>query len=220
MKVAIIGACGKLGTRLVGESLNRGYRVVAVCRESSAGRLDQFAARDGMSVIAAPVVSDEAALVRALAGCDAVVAVMITVGLLKATELAASLAAAAAATDVKRMVFTAGEVTARPEANEALTLRQRIMLAVLPPITRFTPYSMGDMLKASVLIRSQPHLEWTIVRAPTLEDTEPKGYQLCSLSEITSADTLSREDYAACLIDSLNNPDHRRRTLAVASASR
>jgi len=35
MKVAIIGASGKTGTKLVRESLQRGYEVVAMCRNTS-----------------------------------------------------------------------------------------------------------------------------------------------------------------------------------------
>jgi len=215
MKVAIIGACGKLGTRLVRESLRRGYQVVAVCRDSSVGRLDAFSDRDGFTVTSAPVVSDEATLTQALAGCDAVVAILIAVRRLKATELVTSLAGATTANGVKRLVFTSGEVTAIPETDETLTLRQRILLAVVPPITWFTPYSMGNMLKASRLIRQQPHWGWTIVRAPTLSEAQPVGYRFCKISEITSAHTFSREDYAACLLDSLSNPAHYRRTLAV-----
>jgi len=33
-------------------------------------------------------------------------------------------------------------------------------------------------------------------------------YRFCKISEITSAHALSREDYAACLLDSLENPEH------------
>ena len=218
MKVAIIGACGKLGTKLVRESLRRGCQVAAVCRDSSVGRLGAFSDRDGFTVSSAPVVSDEAILAQALDGCDAVVAILIAVRRLKATALVASLAKATTINGVKRLVFTSGEVTAVPEADETLTLRQRIMMAVVPPITWFTPYSMGDMLKASMLIRQQSDWEWTIVRAPTLRDAQPEGYRLCKISEITAAHTFSREDYAACLLDSLGNPAHHRRALAVVAA--
>ena len=50
MRVAIIGASGKTGTQLVQESLRRGYQVSAVCRDSSIGKLDEFAGSDGFSV--------------------------------------------------------------------------------------------------------------------------------------------------------------------------
>jgi putative NADH-flavin reductase len=217
MKVAIIGASGKLGTKLVRESLKRGYQAVAVCRHSSVEKLDEFTTREGFTVMTAPVVSDEETLTQALAGCDAVVTVLISVRLLKATELAKSLASASAANGVKRLVFTAGEVTTVGEEGETYTLRQRLMPAIIPLIKRFTPYSVTDMLKASELIRQQSDWEWTTVRATTLREIPPVGYRLCEISEITSAHSLSREDYAGCLLDSLQKTEHHRRVLAVVS---
>jgi putative NADH-flavin reductase len=218
MKVAIIGASGKTGTKLLRQSLERGYQVVAVCRDSSAEKLDEFSGRDGFTLMTAPVVSDEATLTQALVGCDAVVAVLIAVRRLKATELVASLAKAAAATGVKRFAFTAGEITAVREKGEAYTLRQRFMLAIIPPLLRITPFSVTDMLNASVLISQQLGWEWTIVRAPSLRETPPVGYRFCDVAEVTTKHILSRDDYAACLLDSLSESDHHRRTLTVVSA--
>lgn len=215
MKVAIIGASGKTGINLVRESLRRGDQVVAVCRDTSVGKLDEFAGHDGFTIMAPAVVSDEATLTRALAGCDAVVAVLLSVHRLKATELVRSLAKATAANGVKRLVFTAGEVTAVREEGEVFTPRQRLLLALARPISWLTPYSVTDMLESSELVHQQGGWEWTIVRAPTLCDTPPVGYRFCELSEVTSAHALSREDYAACMLDSLSNPEHHRRTLIV-----
>lgn len=218
MKVAIVGASGKTGLRVVREALKRGYEVVAVCRDSSVGKLDEFKGREGYSVVTAAVVSDEAALTQALAGCDAVVAVPIAVRDLKATELVEALAKATATNGVKRLVFTSGEVTSVLGENETYTLRQRIMLALITPIMWLTPYSLTDMRKATVLIKQQSDWEWTIVRAPSLRDSEATGYRFCEISEVTSAHILSREDYAACLLDSLGNAEHHRRMLTVVSA--
>jgi len=176
MKVAIIGASRKTGIKLVRESLRRGYEVMAVCRHTPVEKLDEFTACDGFTVMTATVVSDEEALTQALASCDAAIAVLITVRQLKATELVTSLAKATAMNGVKRLAFTAGEVTAVREDCEAYTLRQRLMLAVVPPIMWFTPYSITDMLKASVMISRQSDWQWTIIRAPTLREAPPVGY--------------------------------------------
>ena len=217
MKVAIIGACGKTGIQLVRESLRRGHQVAAACRTASAGRLKECANSAGCTVITAPAVSDPAALDRALAGCDAVIAILISVRDLKATDLVRALAVAAATRGVKRFVFTAGEVTAVPETGETLTLRQRILLRVFTFLTWFTPYSLTDMIRASVLIRQQDW-DWTIMRAPTLVDRPAAGYRFCKINEVTSKHALSREDYAACMLDSLENPDHFRRALTAVPA--
>jgi hypothetical protein len=182
------------------------------------GKLDAFASESAFTVIGAPVVSDEATLVRALAGCDAVVALLISTHDLKATDLVSSLVTSCAANEVRRLVFTASEVTAVLEEGEHHTLRQRLMLAVIPLLMRITPYSMADMLKASVLVTRQTDWDWTIVRAPSLRDTPPVGYRFGKVSEITSADTLSRTDYARCLLDSVGESAHHGRILAVKSA--
>jgi putative NADH-flavin reductase len=42
MKVAIVGASGKLGQYMVQHSLDRGYEVVGVCRMESVGKLNRF----------------------------------------------------------------------------------------------------------------------------------------------------------------------------------
>ena len=63
MKVAIIGASGKMGVKLVQGALRRGYQVVAVCRDSSVKKLADFTGHDGFTVMTAPVVSDEKTLI-------------------------------------------------------------------------------------------------------------------------------------------------------------
>jgi len=218
MKVTIIGASGKTGMNLVRESLTRGYRVLAVCRTSSAGRLKEFAGNEGCTVITASVVSDPDALARALTDCDAVIAVLISVRDLKATELVKSLTKATATSGVRRLVFTAGEVTAVPEKDESFTLRQRLILALSRVITLFTPYSLADMIRSSVLVRQQSDWNWTIVRAPTLNDKPGTGYKLCAIDEVTAKHALSREDYAICMLDSLENPGHYKRAITVVPA--
>ncbi len=218
MKIAIIGASGKTGMNLVRESLKRGHQVAAVCRPSSAGRLKEFTDNKGCTVITAPVVSDPDTLTQALTGCDAVIAILISVRHLKATELVNSLSSATAATGVRRLVFTAGEVTAIPEKDEAFTLRQRLMLAIFGIIMWFTPYSMTDMIRSSALVRQQSDWDWTIVRAPTLNDKPGTGYRLGAINEITAKHAISREDYAACMLDSLENPGHYKRAITVLPA--
>jgi putative NADH-flavin reductase len=164
------------------------------------------------------VISDEALLTKALTGCDAVVTVPISVRQLKATGLVTSLAKATAANGVKRLAFTAGEITAVHEEDETYTFRQKMLLAVATALMSVTPYSLPDMRKTTALIKQQPDWDWTIVRAPTLTETPAVGYKLCGLSDVTSKHKLSREDYAACLLNTLKEPSHQRRMLTVISA--
>ncbi len=218
IRVAVIGASGKTGVNVVRAALNRGDEVVGVCRESSVHRLAEFRGHDRLTTQAAAVISDEAALTRALAGCDAVVAVLLSVRKLRATALVRSLAKAGAVTGVHRLVFTAGEVTAIREPGERFTARQWALRFLGPLISAVTPYSMTDMIRASTLVRAQSGWAWTIVRAPTLRDTPATGYRLCALSDVTATHALSRADYAACLLDSIPHAAHHQRTLTVVPA--
>ena len=49
MRVCIVGASGKLGRYMVEHALDRGYEVVAVCREQSVGKLAEF--EDRISIV-------------------------------------------------------------------------------------------------------------------------------------------------------------------------
>ena len=76
-KVCIIGASGKLGRYMVQHALGRGYEVVAVCRERSVGKLEAF--RERITIIPGAT-NDREVIQRAVAGCDAVLTVLVPWG--------------------------------------------------------------------------------------------------------------------------------------------
>ena len=218
MQIAVIGASGRTGSQLVRVARERGHDVVAVSRDATAHRLEAFADDAGVRTETASVVSDEAMLTRAMTGCDAVLVILISARDLKATDLVRSLARAGEATNVKRFVFTAGEITVVPEMGETFTTRQKLVKMLAGAIMPFTPYSLSDMIEASRLVRAREDWSWTIVRAPTLVDGPPTGYRLGKLSEVTGAHKLPRADYAACLLDVIEDEATRDRMLTVLPA--
>src|SRR5436309_3298297 len=77
MKVCIVGASGKLGKYMVQHALDRGYEVVGVCRTQSVEKLNPFKAR----ITVVPGATDDADVIkRAVAGCDAVLSVLVPRG--------------------------------------------------------------------------------------------------------------------------------------------
>ncbi len=77
MKVCIVGASGKLGKYMVQHALDRGYEVVAVCREKSVGKLAEF--EDRIDIV--PGATDDREVIeRAVAGCDGVLVVLVPRG--------------------------------------------------------------------------------------------------------------------------------------------
>src|SRR5215213_8487686 len=77
MRTCIVGAFGKLGKYMVQHALDRGYEVVAVCREKSAGKLAEF---EGRIDIVPGATDDREVIKRAVAGCDGVLVVLVPRG--------------------------------------------------------------------------------------------------------------------------------------------
>src|SRR6059058_932469 len=77
MRVCIVGASGKLGQYMVQQSLDRGYEVVGVCREQSVEKLDAF---NGRITIVPGATDDREVIKRAVAGCNAVLTVLVPRG--------------------------------------------------------------------------------------------------------------------------------------------
>src|SRR3954452_14563026 len=77
VRVCIVGASGKLGTYMVEHALDRGYDVVAVCREQSVAKLGAFADR---ITIVPGATDDRDVIQRAVAGCDGVLVVLVPRG--------------------------------------------------------------------------------------------------------------------------------------------
>src|SRR5215207_405858 len=74
LKVCIVGASGKLGQYMVQHALDRGYDVVGVCRPESMGKLDAF---KGRITVVPGATNDPAVITHAVAGCDAVLVVLV-----------------------------------------------------------------------------------------------------------------------------------------------
>ena len=77
-RIAIIGASGKLGQYMIQHALDRGYEVVGVCRPESVGKLARF----GDRIAVMPGRTDDRDVIRrAVAGCDAVLTVLVPWGM-------------------------------------------------------------------------------------------------------------------------------------------
>ena len=73
-RVCIVGASGKLGRYMVQHALERGYEVVGVCRERSAGKLAAF---EGCITVVPGATNDPQIIKKAVAGCDGMLTVLV-----------------------------------------------------------------------------------------------------------------------------------------------
>src|SRR3954451_20714617 len=76
-RVCVVGGSGKLGRYMVRHALDRGYEVVAVCREVSVDKLAEFS---GRITIIPGATNDREVIERAVGACDAVLTVLVAQG--------------------------------------------------------------------------------------------------------------------------------------------
>ena len=116
MKVCIVGASGKLGQYMVQHALDRGYQVVAVCREQSVPKLDRF---KGRITVVPGKTNDRDVIRRAVAGCDGVLTVLAPWGIQQYSSGTAQ-AVLDYAEPGARLVFSCGWHITRPRPGRLL----------------------------------------------------------------------------------------------------
>ncbi len=128
MRVAVTGATGYVGGRLVSRLLADGYEVVCLARRP--GKLDDRPWRELVEVRQADVL-DEAAVKSALQGCDAAYYLIHSMGSASSfretdRQAASSFATAAQATGVGRIIYLGGLGGDDDELSKHLASRQEV----------------------------------------------------------------------------------------------
>ncbi|WP_341898980.1 NAD(P)-dependent oxidoreductase [Ferrovibrio terrae] len=202
MKIALIGATGNIGSRVLTEALSRGHHVTAIVRNP-----EKVPARPGVTAKAGDA-HDPAALAPLLAGHDAVVS---------AVHFLASdfskLLAAVRQSGVKRwlMVGGAGSLEVAP----GLKL---IDAPGFPEIYRAEAAKGGEFLEA--LKAQAADLDWSFLSpsAMIVPGERTGKFRLGKdtlLSDAKGDSRISMEDYAIALIDELESPKHIRQRFTV-----
>jgi putative NADH-flavin reductase len=197
MKIALLGASGKVGTRLIAELQGRGHEVTGIARRP---------AETGVPMLVADA-TDPAVLAAAIRGQDAlfVSATFRSIdpaAILKAMELAG----------VKRVLVVGGAGS----LNVAPGL-QFIDSPDFPELFRPEVSAGRDFLKA---LRASD-VDWTFL-SPALSFVpgERTGrYRLGGddlMRDASGASTISYEDLAKALVDELEEPQHSRRRFSIA----
>jgi uncharacterized protein len=196
MKIAIVGATGRIGSRLTDEALRRGHTVTAIARKASA-----LAARAGVTARDADV-NDTAAVAAALAGHDvAVVSVsfraMTAGGVLNAVKAAG----------VPRLLVVGGAGSLEIKPGVAL-----IDTAEFPEA--FKPEAGAGREFLNVLKQEQT-VNWTFVSpSAMISPGERTGkFRVGQDTLLVGADgksAISMEDYAIGFLDEIDKPAHPR----------
>nr|WP_172690440.1 NAD(P)H-binding protein [Agrobacterium deltaense]ASK48465.1 3-beta hydroxysteroid dehydrogenase [Agrobacterium deltaense] len=200
MKVAVIGATGKVGSQLVAELLRRGHVVTALSRNPG-----QLSRRTGLTQVRGDV-SDPAALAKELIGHDVVVRSVRFVDFVPDDMLAVLRAA-----KVERYISVGGAGSLRHPDGGLVYERGKMPEPVL------VNSRMGGVWLESL---RESDLDWTML-CPGIRffDGQRTGrFRLGTDEAIVAEDgtsSISYQDFAVALVDELESPRHRRTRFCV-----
>jgi hypothetical protein len=203
MKVCIIGASGKLGQYMVQHALDRGYKVVGVCRERSVGKLDAF---KGRITVIPGATSDREVIKKAVAGCHGVLTVLVPWGIHQYSSGTAQ-AVLDYAQPGTRLVFSCGwHITRDGQDVYSRSFKAALKAsAVIGKLLRAV--EINDQVEACQRVFASP-TRWTVVRGSDLEEGEGQGLPVWSRhigDSILASNLTRRVDFALFMVAALEN---------------
>ena len=203
MKVCIVGASGKLGQYMVRHALDRGYEVVAVCRERSVGKLDAF---KGRITIVPGATNDRAVIKRAVAGCDGVLTVLVPWGV-QGYSTGTAQAVLDYAEPGARLIFSCGWHITR-DGQDVYSWQIKAIVKIFGPLARLARFAdLDDQVEACRRIFASA-TRWTVVRGSDLEEGESQGLPLWGRhvgDPLLASNRTRRVDFALFMVAALED---------------
>jgi putative NADH-flavin reductase len=196
MKLAIIGATGNVGTRLVNEALNRHHAVSGIARDPS-----KLTRRTGLSATVGDITKPDA-LLPLLKSHDAIISALHFQG----TD-AQQLIELVRRSGVKRYLVVGGAASLEIGPGQILLDSPHF-----PPAYKPEASAAKEFLDA---LRNVTDLDWTFLcPSAFFGPGERTGkFRLADNTLLTAADgksSISYEDYAMAMLDEVENPKHIR----------
>lgn len=200
MKIALVGATGNVGQRVVAEALSRGHTVTAIARNVS-----DLAAKDGVTPVAADVT--EVGTASTLSGHDCVV-----------------LSVRFQGTDFEKVLNT----LRKSGVPRVLIVGGAASLEVKPGLALIDTPDFPDVIKPEAeparqalnRLRKETEIDWAFLSPSVFFGPgERTGkFRLGGDELLTAADGkshISYEDYAIALLDEIETPKHHRARFTV-----
>jgi len=201
MRIALIGATGNVGSRILSEALARGHQVTGIARN-----VEKLKGRSGVTARQADL-ADEKQLTEALRGHDAVV---VSVRYQHNDVLRAFPAAKAAG--VKRVLLVGGAASLEIAPGVRL-----VDTPNFPPEIKVEALPAAEALKR---VREEKELEWSFVSPSIMlvPGTRTGKFRLGAdqvLKNEQGDSRISHEDLAVAILDELEKPAHIRKRFTV-----
>lgn len=202
-KVCIIGASGKLGRYMVEHALKRGYEIVAVCRERSVAKLDDF--KERIAIVPGRT-NDRDVIRRAVTGCDGILTVLVPWGMDHYSSGTAQ-AVLDYAPENARLIFSCGWHITR-DAKDVYPLSIKLATCAGGWLGRLLRIGdIEDQVEACRRVFASDR-RWTVVRGSNLEEGESQGLPVWSEhvgDAKLSSNIMRRIDFALFMVDALEN---------------
>jgi hypothetical protein len=188
---------------MVQHALDRGYEVVAVCREVSVEKLEEFS---GRIAIIPGATDDRQVIERAVAGCDGVLTVLVPRGVHHYSSGTAQ-AVLDMAHPGARLVFSCGNHITR-DGQDVYSWKVKALVNVVGRIARLVgQVDLNDQVEACRRVFAS-NTRWTVVRGSDLEEGEPQGLPVWSRhvgDPILESNLTRRVDFARFMVEALEN---------------
>ena len=190
---------------MVQHALDREHEVVAVCREQSVSKLDEFEGR--ISILPGPT-DDREVIARAVAGCDGVLVVLVPRGVHGYASGTAQ-AVLDHAEPEARLVFSCGWHITR-DGQDVYSWRLKALVNVGGRLARLARFAdLDDQVEASRRIFASD-TRWTVVRGSDLEEGDSQGLPVWSRhvgDPILESNITRRVDFALFMVEALETDD-------------
>lgn len=201
MKIAIIGATGNVGSRLVNEALNRHHAVTAIARDAK-----KLSSRTGMSATVGDVTKPDA-LLPLLKGHDVIIS-----ALRSESSDPQQLIDLVRRSGVKRYLVVGGAASLEIAPGQIL-----LNAPNFPPAYKAEASAAKAFLDT---LRNVTDLDWTFLSPSAFFGPgERTGkFRLGDNTLLTAPDgksSISYEDYAMAMLDEVETPRHIRRRFTV-----
>jgi putative NADH-flavin reductase len=201
MRIALVGASGNIGSKVLAEALSRGHQVTGIVRNP-----DKIAPRKGLVSVRGDV-HDQEGLAKLLRGHQAVISAIH----FSATD-APKLIAAVKQSGVKRYLVVGGAGSLEVKPGLAL-----VDTPDFPALYKAEAQAGAEFLK---LLRTENELDWTFLSPSAVIAPGPRTgkFRLGGDQLLVGADGksfISHDDYAIAMIDELETPKHIRKRFTV-----
>jgi hypothetical protein len=192
---------------------DRGYEVVGVCREVSVGKLAAF---EGRITVVPGATDDREAIARAVAGCDAVLTVLVPRGV---RHYASGTAQAVLdhARPGARLVFSCGYHITR-DGQDVYSWKVRALVQVAGRLAKLARLiDLDDQVEACRRVFASD-TRWTVVRGSDLEEGDSEGLPVWSghVGDLVLASNITRRvDFALFMVAAIGDDELVRQAPAI-----